>query len=226
MGGVLAGTGSGELVGVVAELLGVTVFALSGGLVAARRGMDLFGAVVLALVAGLGGGTIRDVLLGATPPVNLSNGWALGLACAAGVVAFYWDLGLERFRRAVLVLDAGGLGLFTVNGAVTALVLGAPPLAAVLLGVVTGIGGGVLRDVLSGQVPVVLQDDIYAVPSLAGSVAVVLLWQAGAWSVPTGLGVAAAVIGVRLLARRRRWHLRRTDTQPPAWPERPPRSAR
>jgi uncharacterized membrane protein YeiH len=207
-----------------AEVVGVTVFALSGGLVAARRGMDLFGAVVLALVAGLGGGVIRDVLLGATPPANLSNVLLLSAAAVAGVVAFYWDLGIERFRRAVLVLDAGGLGLFTVNGAVTALVVGAPPLAAVLLGLITGIGGGVLRDLLSGQVPVVLQDDIYAVPSLAGSIAVVLLWQAGAWSVGAGVVVASSIFGVRLLARMRRWHLRRSVTEPPAWPERPPRT--
>lgn len=208
----------------VAEVLGVTVFALSGGLLAARRGMDLFGAVVLALLAGLGGGIIRDVLLGATPPSNLSNVAALVCATAAGVVAFYQDLTLDRFRRAVLVLDAGGLGLFTVNGAVTALTLGAPPLAAVFLGLITGIGGGVLRDVLSGQVPVVLQDDIYAVPSLVGSLAVVLLWQADAYSVPAGIAVASGVIAVRLLARRRRWHLRRTSAEPPAWPERPPRT--
>lgn len=206
--------------GEVAELVGVTVFALSGGLVAARRGMDLFGAVVLALAAGLGGGTIRDVLLGAVPPTNLSNGWALGCAVAAGAVAFYWDLGLARFRRAVLVLDAGGLGLFTVNGAVTALTLGAPPLAAVLLGLVTGIGGGVVRDLLSGQVPVVLQDDIYALPSLAGSIAVVLLWTTGSWSALAGVVVAAGVFAVRLLARGRRWHLRRSQADPPSWPQR------
>lgn len=212
------------MAGDVAELLGVTVFALSGGLVAARRGMDLFGAVVLALVAGLGGGVIRDVLLGATPPANLSNVWALGLGTLAGVVAFYWDLGVDRFRRAVLVLDAGGLGLFTVNGAVTALTAGAPPLAAVFLGLLTGIGGGVLRDLLAGQVPVVLQDDIYALPSLAGSVAVVLLWQAGLWGVTASALVAVSVFAVRLLARMRRWHLRRTTTDPPAWPQRPPRA--
>jgi uncharacterized membrane protein YeiH len=207
-----------------AELVGVTVFALSGGLLAARRGMDLFGAVVLALVAGLGGGTIRDVLLGATPPSNLSDVAAVTCAAAAGAVAFYWDLGVAKFRRAVLVLDAGGLGLFTVNGAVTALALGAPPLAAVFLGLLTGIGGGVLRDVLSGQVPVVLQDDIYALPSLAGSVVVVGLWQLDAFSPAAGVLVAVLVFAVRLLARRRRWHLRRTDAQPPAWPERPPRT--
>lgn len=208
----------------VAELVGVTVFALSGGLLAARRGMDLFGAVVLALVAGLGGGTVRDVLLGATPPGNLSDVAAITCAAAAGVVAFYQDLGVERFRRAVLVLDAGGLGLFTVNGAVTALTLGAPPLAAVGLGLITGIGGGVLRDVLSGQVPVVLQDDIYALPSLAGSVAVVLLWQAGTFSPVAGVLVAVMVFALRLLGRMRRWHLRRTSASPPAWPERPPRT--
>ncbi|MFC3689652.1 trimeric intracellular cation channel family protein [Aquipuribacter hungaricus] len=209
----------------VAELLGVTVFALSGGLLAARRGMDLFGAVVLALVAGLGGGTIRDVLLGAVPPANLSDAWAVGCAVGAGVVAFYQDLGLARFRRAVLVLDAGGLGLFTVNGAVTALSLGAPPMAAVFLGLLTGIGGGVLRDVLSGQVPVVLQDDIYALPCLAGSVLVVLLWQADAFTPVAGVLVAVLVFALRLLGRMRRWHLRRTPSQPPAWPERPPRPA-
>ena len=208
----------------MAELVGVTVFALSGGLLAARRGMDLVGAVVLALVAGLGGGTVRDVLLGATPPTNLSDVGALSCATVAGVIAFYWDLGVEKFRRAVLVLDAGGLGLFTVNGAVTALTLGAPPLAAVFLGLLTGIGGGVLRDVIGGQVPVVLQDDIYALPSLAGSVLVVVLWQLDAFSPLAGVLVAVMVFALRLLGRMRRWHLRRTPAQPPAWPERPPRT--
>lgn len=212
------------MIGVVAEVLGVTVFALSGGLVAARRGMDLFGAVVLALVAGLGGGVVRDVLLGVNPPTNLSNVVALTFGTVAGIVAFYWDLGVERFRRAVLVLDAGGLGLFTVNGAVTALSLGAGPTASVFLGLLTGIGGGVLRDVLSGQVPAVLQDDIYALPSLAGSVAVVTLWQVGAYSLLAGATVAGLVFAVRLLARMRRWHLRRTAAEPPTWPTPPPSS--
>lgn len=192
----------------IAELVGVMVFALSGGLIAARGGLDLFGAVVLALAAGLGGGIVRDVLLGQSPPANLSDAPALLTATLAGVVAFYLHLGLERFRRAVLVLDAGGLGLFTVNGAVTALALGTDPFAAVAMGLITGTGGGVLRDVLARQVPVVLQEDVYALPALLGSATVVVLWTYDLYTVGAGIAVAAGIVVVRLVARRRGWHLR------------------
>lgn len=191
----------------IAELAGVLVFALSGGLIAARGGLDLFGAVVLALAAGLGGGIVRDVLLGQSPPANLSDAPALLTATLAGVLGFYLHLGLERFRRTVLVLDAGGLGLFTVNGAVTALALGTEPVAAVAMGLITGTGGGVLRDVLARQVPVVLQEDVYALPALLGSACVVVLWTYDLYSVGVGIAVAAAIVVVRLVARRQGWHL-------------------
>jgi uncharacterized membrane protein YeiH len=185
-----------------AELAGVAAFALSGGLLAARQGLDLFGALVLAVVTGLGGGIVRDVLLGIAPPGNLT--WWPGVAAAvlAGAVAFRWP---PRAGRALLLFDAGGLGLFTVNGAATALALGAGPLAAALMGLMTGVGGGVLRDVLAGQVPVVLQRDVYALPSLGGAVLVVAAWEVGAYAASVGVGIAALVVGVRLLAARRGW---------------------
>ncbi len=210
----------------VAELLGVTVFALSGGLLAARRGMDLFGAVVLALVAGLGGGTIRDVLLGATPPANLSDVWALGCATVRRGRGVLLGPGAGRSSAGrCSCWTPGGLGLFTVNGAVTALTLGAPPLAAVFLGLLTGIGGGraagrARRAGPGGAAGRHLRPAV----SLAGSVAVVLLWRADAFTPVAGVLVAALVFAVRLLGRMRRWHLRRTTTEPPAWPERPARS--
>lgn len=201
----------------IAELVGVTVFALSGGLIAARCGLDIFGAVVLALSAGLGGGIIRDVLLGQTPPANLGDAPALVAATLAGALGYYLHLGVGRFRRTVLLLDAGGLGLFTVNGAVTALVVGTEPVTAVAMGLITGTGGGVLRDVLARQVPVVLQDDVYALPALLGSATVVLLWTYDQYSVGAGIAVAAAVVLLRLVGRRRGWHHRLHLAQ--RWPQ-------
>jgi uncharacterized membrane protein YeiH len=187
----------------VLELLGVFVGALSGGLAAVRKQFDIFGIVVLAWVAGLGGGILRDVLIGAVPPVGISSWQFVATACVAGLVTWAAHPGLGRLRRSVLVLDAGALALFTVVGTVKALEYGTGFTAAVCAGVITGVGGGVLRDLLTGSVPVVLhQRQLYAIPSVLGAVLVAVLWRQDALTVPTEVLAVVVVLGARLLALR------------------------
>ncbi|KNX39276.1 membrane protein [Luteipulveratus halotolerans] len=156
------------------DLVGVFVFALSGGLVAVRARLDLVGVVVLAWVAGLGGGMIRDVLIGDTPPVGVSD-WRLMLAaCVAGLITFALHPRVERIARLVRVLDAAGLAVFAVSGAMKAVLFSVAPVTAAVVGVITAVGGGLLRDVIVGQVPAVLRNELYAVPALLGSVVIVV----------------------------------------------------
>lgn len=196
----------------VLDLVGVFVFALSGALLAVRRGLDLFGVLVLSWVAGLGGGTLRDVLLGLTPPVGVSDGRLVAAALLAGVLVFTlhgtWrelarrnpDVRWGRASYVVRVLDAVGLGVFAVNGALVALAVGAAPLTATIVGGVTAIGGGLLRDLLVGQVPEVLRRELYAVPALMGAGLVVLADHLGVLSSGVAVGCAALVTVVRLVA--------------------------
>ncbi|WP_203670134.1 trimeric intracellular cation channel family protein [Cellulomonas pakistanensis] len=190
----------------VLELLGVFVGALSGGLAAVRKSFDVFGIVVLAWVAGLGGGILRDVLIGAIPPVGIAQWEFVATACAAGLVTWAAHPGLHRLRRLVLVLDAGALALFTVVGTIKALEYGVGATAAVFAGIVTGVGGGVLRDLLTGEVPAVLhQRQLYAIPSLLGALVVVVLWREEALSEGTVVAAVVAVLGIRLVALRFGW---------------------
>lgn len=187
----------------VLELLGVFVGALSGGLAAVRKGFDIFGIVVLAWVAGLGGGILRDVLIGAVPPVGIAQWEFVATACAAGLVTWAAHPGLSRLRRFVLVLDAGALALFTVVGTVKALEHGTGATAAVCAGVITGVGGGVLRDLLTGEVPVVLHHrQLYAIPSVLGAGLVAVLWHEDALTVATEVVAVVVVLGTRLVALR------------------------
>lgn len=188
------------------DLIGVFVFALSGELVALRARLDLFGVLVLAWVTGLGGGIIRDVLLGATPPVGISD-WRLvltGLLAGLIVFAFHGRLRTVAKRRPrrvglltsmVKVLDAVGLSVFAVAGSVKALQLGSPWLAAIIVGGITAIGGGMIRDVLARHVPEVLQRELYAVPAFAGAALVVLLDHVG-WLGPATTWLCVLVIFV------------------------------
>ena len=189
---------------VALDIIGVFVFALSGGLVALRARLDLFGVLVLAWVTGLGGGIIRDLLLGATPPVGISD-WRLvtaGLLAGLLVFTFHGRLRAVARRRPrrvglvsrlVKVLDAGGLALFAVSGALKAIQLDSPWLAAVIVGGITAIGGGMIRDVLARQVPEVLQRELYAVPAFAGAALVVGLDHLG-WLNPTTTWMCVALI--------------------------------
>ena len=138
------------------------------------RSLDVFGVLVLAGTTGLGGGFLRDVLIDATPPAALEDWRYLLVPVAAGLLTFGYHPALGRMERTVTVLDAFGLGLFCVTGALKALDYGLGPVPAALMGMVTGIGGGMLRDVLAGRVPAVFRGELYATPALAGAVVVVV----------------------------------------------------
>jgi uncharacterized membrane protein YeiH len=190
---------------VVLELLGIFVFAITGALVAVRKDLDVFGALVLAGTTGLGGGFLRDVLIGATPPTALADWRYLMVPVAAGLLTFWFHPALGRMERTVTVFDAFGLGLFCVTGALKALDYGLGPVPAALMGMVTGIGGGMARDLLASRVPVVFRGELYATPALAGALVAVL----GARQELPVILVAAAGAGLctiwRLVALWRHW---------------------
>ena len=190
------------------DLLGVFVFGLSGGLVAVRKQFDVLSVLMLAAAAGLGGGVIRDVLIGAVPPVGVSDWRLLSAACAAGLITFFFHPRVSRIERAVLLLDAVGLGLFAVAGTLKALELGTTPLTAVIVGVITGVGGGVLRDLLAGDPPRLLAErEWYATPALLGATAYALAWSAG-WASPfTTWGAVVLIAVLRILGLTRGWQV-------------------
>ena len=189
----------------VLELVGIFVFALSGGLVAVRKHLDIFGVIVLAGTTGLGGGFLRDVLIDATPPAALDDWRYLLVPVAAGLTTFVFHPTLGRLEPLVNIFDAAGLGLFCVTGALKALDYGLGPVPAALMGLVTGLGGGIARDLLAGRVPVVFSSELYATPARAGAAWAVLaheqdwnLWLV-AWP-----GVLVC-FGWRVLAIVRNW---------------------
>lgn len=195
-------SGYGLLVG---DLVGVAVFAASGASAAIAKRLDLFGVGFVGFVAALGGGILRDLVIGAVPPLAFAD-WRYAVTAVLASVAVFWlHPQLYRLRRTVLLLDAAGLGLFTVTGTLKALNAGVPPVGACLVGMLTAIGGGLARDLLTGEIPVVLQRDIYAVASLVGAILVTILHAAGlAGPIPT-VAAAMLITGVRLLALYRRW---------------------
>ncbi|KQV69821.1 hypothetical protein ASC64_08380 [Nocardioides sp. Root122] len=190
---------------VVLDLVGIFVFAVTGALVAVRKHLDLFAALVLGGVTGLGGGFIRDVLIGATPPAALADWRYLIVPVAAGLVTFAFHPVVGRLERVVTLFDAFGLALFCVTGALKAVDYGVGPVPAALMGMVTAIGGGMIRDVLAGRVPVVFEGALYATPALAGAAVAVVLDRVG---LPLGVVAAAGFgtcLGWRLLALVRGW---------------------
>jgi uncharacterized membrane protein YeiH len=188
-----------------ADLIGVAVFAASGASAAVVKRLDVFGVAFVGFVAALGGGILRDLVIGAVPPLAFAD-WRYAVTAALASLAVFWlHPQLTRLRRTVLVLDAAGLGLFTVAGTFKAATSGVPPVGACVIGMLTAIGGGVGRDLLTGEIPVVLQRDIYAVAALGGAIAVVALIAAGQAG-PVALAAAALfTTAVRLIALRRRW---------------------
>jgi uncharacterized membrane protein YeiH len=190
----------------VLDLVGIFVFGITGALVGVRKKLDVFGIQVLALVTGLGGGFLRDVLIGATPPAALADWRYLAVPVVAGLMTFFLHPGIGRVERLVNVFDAAGLALFCVTGARKALDFGLSPLSAALLGTISGIGGGVIRDVLSGRVPVVLRSEIYAIPAFLGAGIVVLADAAHYDATWVTIAGAAVCFVIRLLAIRRGWN--------------------
>ncbi len=187
------------------DLLGVFFFALSGSLLAARRQFDLVGSLLLASLTGLGGGVIRDLVLGVTP-IAFSSPVYLAPPLLATLVVFFLHARVERLGKPLLVFDAAGLGLFCTTGAIKALDLGMNPVAAAVLGVTTGVGGGLLRDVVANRDPQLFDTrDLYAIPAMLGAGLVTLAWVLGWSSVWVTLAVAMLVFLLRILSLRFRW---------------------
>jgi len=191
---------------VVLDLAGILVFAISGALVAVRKGLDLFGVLVLAGATGLGGGFVRDVLIGATPPAALADWRYLLVPVAGGLLTFLLHPALGRLERLVAVFDAAGLALFCVTGATKALTYGLGPVPAALMGMVTAIGGGVIRDLLAGRVPVVLRSELYATPALLGAALTVSAGYVDVATAVVAVPAAALCFTWRLVAMRRGWN--------------------
>lgn len=191
----------------IANLIGTFVFALSGATAATRCRLDLFGVLVLSFAAANSGGIARDLLIGAVPPAVITDWRYLAVSVCAGVLTFWWAPLIERLRDPVRMFDAAGLALFAVAGAQKALAYGLNPVMAALLGTLTGIGGGMVRDLLLGHVPMVLRTEVYAVAALAGAGVVVIGASLGLPSAATMSVGAVLCFGLRMLALRRGWQL-------------------
>ncbi len=205
---------------VVFDLGGTFVFALSGATLGVKHRLDLFGVLVLSYAAGNAGGITRDVMIGAVPPAALSDWRYVAVTILAGLITFSWYRTINRLSSPVLVFDAAGLAFFAVAGATKALTFHAGPVAATLLGMLTGIGGGMVRDVLVREIPTVLRTELYAVAALVGSVVVVIgrLWHFPATA--TAIVGVALCFGLRFMAMRRGWHLPTAHDQTQAEMER------
>jgi uncharacterized membrane protein YeiH len=197
-----------EIIETTLILTGVFAFALSGALLAVREKFDIVGMAVLATVTAVGGGVIRDVLIGDIPPSALTDPWSLLLPLAATVLTFFFHPRVARMGRTVQLFDAIGLGVFCATATTKAADTGISPMAAVLLGTITGVGGGIVRDVLAGQTPSVLRRDsrLYAIPAVAGSTLVAVAFSFGYSNTVIQGAAAAAICGFRLLALRYKWH--------------------
>ena len=185
---------------VVLDLVGIFVFAVTGALVGVRKDLDVFGVLV-----GLGGGFLRDVLIDATPPAALEDWRYLLVPVVAGLLTFWFHPAVGRRERTVTVLDAFGLGLFCVTGTLQALEYDLGPVPAALMGMVTGIGGGMARDLLASRGPVVFRGDLYATPALAGAFVTVAGYRLDLPVLVIAVAGAGVCIVWRLVAMWRNW---------------------
>lgn len=191
----------------VLDLGGTFVFAISGAAAAVKHRLDIFGVMVLAFAAGNAGGIIRDLLIGAVPPAAIANWGYAGVSILAGFVVLFWYPLIARLNNPVLWFDAVGLAFFAVAGAEKALVYEVHPLMAALLGMLTGIGGGMLRDVLVTEIPVVLRADLYALAALAATILVVVGHVLHVSPIATTMVGGVLCFALRYMAIRHGWHL-------------------
>ena len=191
----------------ILDLEGTFVFAISGAVAAINQRLDLFGILVLSFVTGNVGGITRDLLIGAVPPAALTDGLYLLVSVLAGILTFFWYAGIHRLRSPVLLFDAVGLSFFAVAGAQKAIEFGLSPVMSALLGMLSGIGGGMMRDVLLAEIPQVLRSDLYAVAALAGASIVVIGNALGLSYGVSALSGGALCLGLRFMAIRYGWQL-------------------
>ncbi len=192
---------------VVFDLGGTFVFALSGASAGVKHRLDLFGVLVLSFAAGNSGGIARDVMIGAVPPAAIGDWRYIAVSMLAGLITFYWYRIINRLSSPVLVFDAAGLALFAVSGAGKALAFHSGPVAATLLGMLTGIGGGMMRDILVMEIPNVLRTELYAVAALIGAAVVVLGRMLRLPASAAAIAGAVLCFGLRFIAMRRGWQL-------------------
>jgi len=191
----------------VLDLIGTFAFAISGAVAARQKRLDLFGIAAVAFLVACGGGIVRDVCIGATPPAGLSNWRYLAVSLAACAVSIAAYAPVRRLRHPVLLFDAIGLGVFAVSGAQKSLMYGHSAELAILMGMVSAVGGGVLRDVLLSRVPAILDREIYASAALLGAAIEVGLSVAGWSSVWTAASAVIACAALRLASLYFGWRL-------------------
>lgn len=199
----------------VLDLGGTFVFAVSGAMAAVKHRLDMFGVVVLSFIAGSAGGILRDLLIGVVPPAAIADWKYAGVSATAGLSVFFWHPKAERFRNDILWCDAIGLAFFAVVGAQKALLHGLNQAMAALLGMLAGIGGGMLRDVLVSEIPIVLRTDLYGLAALAGATVVVIAPLA---QIPFSIAALAGgfvCFALRFGAIRHGWHLPRARSTRP-----------
>jgi uncharacterized membrane protein YeiH len=183
----------------VLDLTGTFTFGLNGALTAVRVArLDIVGVVTLGMITALGGGVIRDVLIGSIPPATFRDWRYFPLAAAGGLIAFALSRRLDRLETPITVLDAIGLSVFAVIGANKAVTIGLGIGPALLLGVVTGVGGGTIRDTLIRQIPTVLRSELYAIPALVAAAITVATMRLGYYDLPAALGAAAVCFAIRM----------------------------
>jgi uncharacterized membrane protein YeiH len=193
----------------ILNLVGIVAFAASGALVGVRKQLDIFGICVVGATTGIGGGILRDLLLGVHPPDSLSKWPNITASVATSLVVFFAHPVLDRIWSAVVLFDALGMGLFAAGGATVALQHGSGALGGVLIGATAAIGGGVIRDMLVNEVPLLLHRDLYALPALLGALLVVVCESV---DLPQGISLIAGTVaatGLRCLALWQRWQLPR-----------------
>jgi uncharacterized membrane protein YeiH len=198
---------SGGWLLLVLDIAGTAAFAVSGAALAVKHRLDPFGVCVLAFVTATGGGVVRDLLIGAVPPAAIGDRRYVAVALMAGLITYRWHRHLDRLRTPILLFDAAGLGLFAVAGTTKALAFGLDPVVSALLGMLGGIGGGIMRDVLVREVPTVLRADFYALAALAGASAVVLGHALELPAPPVAFVGVGLCFALRLGAIRRGWSL-------------------
>jgi uncharacterized membrane protein YeiH len=196
-----------QMLPMVLDLGGTFVFAISGAAAAVKHRLDIFGVMVLAFAAGNAGGITRDLLIDAVPPAAVASWTYLGVSILAGFMTYFWFPLISRLSNPVLWFDAIGLAFFAVAGTQKALVYGLNPVMAALLGMLTGIGGGMLRDVLVTEVPTVLRADLYALAALAGSAVVAAGHVLHIQPIATAIVAGILCFGLRVMAIRYGWHL-------------------
>lgn len=194
------------------DLIGIFFFATSGALLASRKQFDLVGSLALSLLAGLGGGFTRDILLDRGLPASLDNPIYLAPPVLVSLLVYVKAIAPHRLNLTITLFDAGGLALFTVTGAMVALETGANPVACVVIATVTALGGGMLRDIVANEVPSLFDPrGIYAMPTVVGAIVAVTVGLQGALNAVTGFLIAALIFTIRMLGYRYQWRLPGAD---------------